>query len=134
MVIAAAFFGCAEQALEDAPEYDGQGRRLVAFSVPTGSYSSGGGGTRSLTQPIAQAAWDYGEVVFYKGTEYYVGSAARGNDIRFNLPESDGYKAVMLLGIGNGNRLLGVGVPSISDADINKGSDGAGNINLFYGG
>jgi hypothetical protein len=90
------------------------------------------GGTRSLTKPIAQAAWDYVEVVFNRGDEYYVGSAARGNNIRFNLPEGDGYKAVMLLGIGNGNRLLGIGVPSESDENINKGSgsDGAGGINI----
>jgi hypothetical protein len=39
VVIAAAFFGCAEQAFEDAPEYDEQGRRLVKFSISTGGYS-----------------------------------------------------------------------------------------------
>jgi hypothetical protein len=36
VVITAAFFGCSEQAFEETPEYDEQGRRLVNFSVPTG--------------------------------------------------------------------------------------------------
>jgi hypothetical protein len=52
VVIAAVFFGCAEQAFEDEPEYDEQGRRLVSFSVPTGSYSSGGGALGHSRNPM----------------------------------------------------------------------------------
>jgi hypothetical protein len=44
---AAAFFGCVEQAQEDAPEHDAQGRRLVTFNIPTRDYNSAGGGGNS---------------------------------------------------------------------------------------
>jgi hypothetical protein len=124
VMIAAAFFGCAEQALEeDAPKYDEQGRRLVTFSVSTDMVEARS--TRALTKPIAQVAWDYVEVIFTDGTTYYFGAASRGENIRFSLPEADGYKAVMLVGIANGNRLLGVGVP-----DDAAGTDGLGGINI----
>jgi hypothetical protein len=45
VLIAMAFFGCSEQALEEpAFEYDEQGRRLVTFSVPTKAYTDATGG------------------------------------------------------------------------------------------
>jgi hypothetical protein len=52
VMLAAAFFGCVEQAAhEDAPEgaseYDAQGRRLVTFNIPTRDYNSAGGGGNS---------------------------------------------------------------------------------------
>jgi hypothetical protein len=129
VLIAAAFFGCAEQALEeDAPKYDAQGRRLVTFNVSTQAYTYDmAGSTRALTKPIAQAAWDYVEVIFKNGSEYYFRSAARGEDIRFSLPEMDGYTAVMLVGIANGTKLLGVGIP---DGDV---ADGFGGIDITVG-
>jgi hypothetical protein len=114
--LAAAFFGCSEQALEeDAPEYDAQGRRLVKFSVPTRAYEKSG--IRALSNANARAAWDYVEVVFKRDTvppdpeEYYVGSAAKSQDVYFGLPE-DTYQAVMFIGIANGTKLLAVGVPT----------------------
>jgi hypothetical protein len=114
MLLAMAFLGCSEQALdEDAPEYDEQGRRLVKVSIPTRAYEQGG--ARSLTTEIAQAAWDYIEVVFALDTGgYYVGSAVKGNDIHFALPVGD-YEAVMFAGVGNGTRLLAVGVATDVD-------------------
>jgi hypothetical protein len=90
VMLAAAFFGCVEQAQEGASGYDAQGRRLVTFNIPTRDYNSAGGGvTRALTTPLAQTTWDYVEVVFKNDTEYYAGAAARGKDISFTLPVAD---------------------------------------------
>jgi hypothetical protein len=120
---AAAFFWCVEQAAEDAFEYDVLGRRLVTFNIPTRDYNStGGGGTRALTKPLAQTTWDYVEVVFKNDTEYYASAATRGKDLSFTLPVGT-YQAVMFAGVGEGTRLLAVGVPTEvdgSDADVDK--------------
>jgi hypothetical protein len=113
VILAAAFFGCADVP-EEAPEYDAQGRRLVKFSVPTRAYENNIGGIRALSNTLAQSAWDYIEVVFKNeegDDEYYVGSGVKGNDIHFSLPEGK-YKAVMFVGVASGTKLLAVGVPT----------------------
>jgi hypothetical protein len=82
----------------------------------------GGGVTRALTKPLAQTTWDYVEVVFKNGNEYYAGAAVRGKDLYFTLPEGT-YQAVMFAGVGKGTRLLAVGVPTAvdgSDAGLDK--------------
>jgi hypothetical protein len=115
VLLAAAFFGCVEQG---APEYDAKGRRLVKFSIPTRAYESnvgGGGGIRALSKDLAQSAWDYIEVVFKSGDEYYMGLGVKGNDVHFSLP-ARAYQAVMFAGIAAGKKLLAVGVPIAVDA------------------
>jgi hypothetical protein len=129
VMLAAAFFGCVEQvAQEEAPEYDAQGRRLVKFSVPTRAYESnvgGGGGIRALSNTLARSAWDYIEVVFKNGDEYYVGAGMKGNDINFSLPEGD-YQAVMFAGVALGTKLLAVGVPTgVNGTGAQPGGDGS---------
>jgi hypothetical protein len=129
-LVAAAFFGCVEQAPEEALEYDALGRRLVKFSVPTRAYESnfGGGGTRALSNNLAQSAWDYIEVVFKNSDEYYVGTGVKGNDVHFFLPEGE-YQAVMFAGVAAGTKLLAVGVPTSVDGsatDVN----GQGSIEI----
>jgi hypothetical protein len=127
-LLAAAVFGCVEQATEDASEYDAQGRRLVTFNIPARDYETGTGGgvTRALTKPLAQTTWDYVEVVFTNGTEYYADFAVRGKDMYFTLPEGS-YKAVMFVGVGKGTRLLAVGVPTSVDGSA-TGLDKQGSI------
>jgi hypothetical protein len=96
--------------LEEEPiERDAQGRELVKLSIPTSAYDRGG--IRALNQTIAQSAWDYVEVVFQNGTEYYAGAAIKGNAINLALPAAT-YNAVMFAGLANGTKLLAVGVPT----------------------
>jgi hypothetical protein len=119
-------FGCAYQALEEEKpsKYDEAGRLLVDFSVPTEFY---GGGVRALSVEVAQSAWDYVQVVFEFDVEndgfgngdnrFYAGSAARGEELHFSLPEGD-YRALMFLGTKSGLRLLATGaVTGVKDAD-----------------
>jgi hypothetical protein len=118
-------FGCSYQALEEEKSFkrDGDGRLLVDFSVPTEFY----GGVRALSVEVAQSAWDYAQVVFEfdadkngvfgdAGDRFYAGSAARGEDLHFSLPEGD-YRALMFLGTKAGLRLLATGaVTGVKDA------------------
>jgi hypothetical protein len=110
-------FGCSYQALEEGKpsKYDEQGRLLVDFSVPTELY---GGGVRALSVEVAQSAWDYAQAVFEFDADgdgfgneddiFYAGSAARGEDLHFSLPEG-AYRALMFLGTKAGLRLLATG-------------------------
>jgi hypothetical protein len=118
-------FGCSQALEEESPaKVDEDGRRLVDFSVPTEFY---GGGVRALSVEVAQSAWDYLQVVFEFDADedgafgdaenrFYSGSAARGEDLRFSLPEGD-YRALMFLGTKTGLRLLATGaVTGVKDA------------------
>jgi hypothetical protein len=132
--LAAAFFGCSEQALEeDAPEYDEQGRRIVKFSVPTRAYEKGG--IRALSNVNARASWDYIEIVFKRGDpeEYQARSAPKGQDVYFSLAEG-AYQAVMFVGYANGTKLLAIGVPTKTSRKdgtvIDDNTDGKGEITI----
>jgi hypothetical protein len=72
--------------------------------------------------------WDYVEVVFKNGDEYYTGAAARGDDVRFTLPEGN-YQAVMFAGVVKETRLLAVGVPTSEDG-TGTTPDGRGSIEI----
>jgi hypothetical protein len=72
--------------------------------------------------------WDYVEVVFKNGDEYYTGYAAKGNDVRFTMPEGN-YQAVMFAGVVKETRLLAVGVPTSEDG-TGTPPDGHGSIEI----
>jgi hypothetical protein len=114
VVLTAVFFSCAEAAFDEkAVTYDDKGRRLVEFSIPTKDYdASGGGGIRALSPEVAKAGYNYIEVVFTAhGVGYKSGSAIKGEDIKFSLPEGQ-YLAVMFAGTSSGAKLLAIGVPT----------------------
>jgi len=93
---------------------------LVAVKVKV---DEAGANSRSLTEALAQSQWNYMEVIFKKGSNYYQAEGYKTSGVSIRIPVGDysdsGNGAIILLGHKNGvNTLFATGRLATGDEEV----------------